>query len=60
MEKIHNIQLSKDLVEIIALNYTFTEGTVSGNSIEVKENNTSYIYYEDKKSRDNDLRLLRE
>lgn len=44
--------------EIINNGYTFRAGNVSGNSIEVIENCLSYIYYEDKTARDEDLKTL--
>lgn len=44
--------------EIIKNGYTFRAGTVSGNSIEVIENCLSYVYYEDKVARDEDLKTL--
>lgn len=49
---------SINVKEIINNGYTFRAGTISGNSIEVIENCLSYVYYEDKNSRDEDLRTL--
>lgn len=60
--KIINSVLQKDFQKIINHKLSFEKGNVSGFSIEVFEPETesysSYIYYDDEKSRDNDFEIL--
>ena len=55
-----NMTLERSLEEILKYNTIATKGSVSGNSIEVMEGNayTSFIYYDDEKSRNEDLDIL--
>lgn len=60
--KIKNNILQKDFQRIINDDLNFEKGNVSGFSIEVFEPETesysSYIYYDDEKSRDKDFEIL--
>jgi len=51
----NNTQITKEFNEIITNGYTVKSGTISGNSIEVLENNQSYVYYGRSEDRDADL-----
>lgn len=53
--KFNNTQIAKEINEIISKGYTVKGGTISGNSIEVVENNQSYVYYDRVSDRDADL-----
>jgi hypothetical protein len=59
----NNIELRKVAVKIVSEGLIFTKGTISGFSIEVedpdKNSSTSYLYYQDEKSRDSDFNLLK-
>ncbi len=57
--KFNNGQIVKEIKTIIEKGYTVKSGDVSGNSIEVLENNQSYIYYDNKVNRDSDLDKLK-
>tara|TARA_R110001592_G_scaffold362285_3_gene675635 strand:+ start:470 stop:685 length:216 start_codon:yes stop_codon:yes gene_type:complete len=57
--KFNNGQIVKEIKTIIEKGYTVKSGGVSGNSIEVLENNQSYIYYDNKVNRDSDLDKLK-
>ena len=57
--KFNNIQISKEINTIIEKGYTVKSGGVSGNSIEILENNQSYVYYDNKVNRDSDLDQLK-
>ena len=57
--KFNNVQIAKEIKTIIEKGYTVKSGGVSGNSIEVLENNQSYIYYDNKVNRDSDLNKLK-
>lgn len=62
--KFNNRTLNNDLSKILRGGFIITKGTISGFSIEVLETNptsyNSYIYYEDEKGRDEDLKTLTE
>tara|TARA_R110000803_G_scaffold74903_6_gene139157 strand:+ start:10499 stop:10705 length:207 start_codon:yes stop_codon:yes gene_type:complete len=57
--KFNNGQIIKEINTIIEKGYTIKSGGVSGNSIEVLENNQSYVYYDNKVNRDSDLKKLK-
>lgn len=62
MEKIKKKELKTMVDTIMKKNLKFYKGTISGNSIEVEENDpdsfTSFTYYEDSDSRDSDFEIL--
>ena len=57
--KFKNGQIAKEIKTIIEKGYTVKTGGVSGYSIEVLENNQSYVYYDNKVNRDSDLDKLK-
>ncbi len=58
-----NKELKGMMPKIIGSKIEFRKGTVSGNSIEIKEiepeSHTSFTYYEDEEGRDRDFEMLR-
>jgi hypothetical protein len=56
----NNTELRKDAVRIAGEGLAYSKGTASGFSIEVEEDgsSSSYVYYQDEKSRDKDFELL--
>ena len=56
----NNTELRKDAVRIAGEGLSYSKGTASGFSIEVEEDcsSSSYVYYQDEKSRDKDFELL--
>jgi hypothetical protein len=56
----NNKTIEKDFDLLKKNKYTFKKGNISGNSIEFIDDNsyTSYVYYDDDKSRDEDYEKL--
>jgi|TARA_Y100000389_G_C17451682_1_gene515312 hypothetical protein len=60
--RFNNKTLERSLEEVLKDNTSARKGSVSGFSIEVMEGNafSSYVYYDDEKSCDEDLKTLTE
>ena len=60
--RFNNRTLENSLKEVLKDNTSARKGSVSGNSIEVMEGKaySSYVYYDDEKSCDEDLKTLTE
>lgn len=58
--RFNNRTLENSLKEVLKYNTSARKGGVSGNSIEVMEGNaySSFVYYDDEKSCDEDLKTL--
>ena len=60
MKNFVNIELGRDLKELLKEGYSFEKGNTSGNSIDMVNSpgNESYLYYGDEDDRNNDYDLL--